>query len=546
MAEEAIAIAPELDRSKRRLPPTGANPPVPEFDYTKSPAPLAPSQAGSFNTLRLGTWLEIQLLTSHGAKIAHEKVQLFSPDGSIITKTTNAQGVARFEHLPLIPPAGTNWVDTRAPAIVIPDILEESCPQSHPGNRAYPKDPDGFFGKNVGSRDDYRKRDGSVHFITQFEQECVPIKLDQLTEAHKLQHFIDSYMTNHARYNNPVANHFDSGSRYWSWSKGATCNQHVNFFMSYWCNYNAAFAASSVASSMHALPMYDSDLDLREHVHIRGFSEFVEELAGVVTYPYHEKGWQTGAAHYLRLHQYIDHTTGGVREHRTNLLDLLAPINVYSIADIKRVPAEPHPPAALPPNADAIAIKKHDAAVKKYDGDVKERARLLKSHNNGVADVKAWLKKYRTERGHGWTDDKIDGLSDDECLAYGRGLDDGDAIDQELIKNIARNALEYDHHCGVLLIRHADDPQYRQWDGAKGDPKNKRVLYTFSADGGKASDHGELIELKTLRHDLDRKFPFFAIWKMKPLDAGGFASSSSEDNAGQISIDNPPRFIRWS
>src|SRR6185369_4984429 len=89
---------------------------------------VAPSmKLSTHNTLSFASWVEIELTSSHVKPISDERCQLFTAKGKIIEKRTNAEGVARFDRLPYIPPKGTPAEDTTRPAVVFPDIVEEQA-----------------------------------------------------------------------------------------------------------------------------------------------------------------------------------------------------------------------------------------------------------------------------------------------------------------------------------------------------------------------------------------------------------------------------------
>jgi hypothetical protein len=461
---------------------------------------VVPNVPSSHNTLT--AWTELRLLSTHGKPIAKERCQLFRADGVIIETRTDANGVARFDNLPLVPKEGGSPDDTLHPGIIFPDILEEWI--------VPPSQPTGAFGKNKGARDDYRKCDGVVHFEAVLFQRT-EIQLGSLTEEQKLQCFIHAYVDNAARYDNANPRSFSSDRNRWEWGKGSVCNQHVNFFLGYWFNYHDKFSSAGSATAMLCLPLYDSS----KHTFLggikhRGYKDFVEPVTGYgkaldtaydpadpATLPLpsqYNKAFRK--VEYIRIAKYFE-SDGSPTEEGKQLIESLGPVNVYSISDIKN---------SGTPN-------QKDAAEK---------------------TIKDWLTKHQKE--NGLTDAQIAAKTSSQLWDIVFDLGDTDAADLELAKKLINN-VTWDHHAGILLVR-------APGGGPLSDQSEGKELWTFSADGGKTP--GPLIEFKKFTDaDLKRRFLHMAIWRLKPLAPGGFAPADTRNNAGGISVDNPPRFIRW-
>ena len=119
-------------RGEREVPGANSSPPKPPLSVQNTPRlrVVAPVTSKEFNLIKLTTWFELRLVSARGKPLVDEKCQLFDPSGKIIEKKTDKDGVVRFDGLPLLPPANTDWRDTSHPAVVFPDILEEwSAPQ---------------------------------------------------------------------------------------------------------------------------------------------------------------------------------------------------------------------------------------------------------------------------------------------------------------------------------------------------------------------------------------------------------------------------------
>jgi hypothetical protein len=489
---------PDPERTSRARPGTGKGiGKLPELWTVPRLHLVAPNVANTHNTIRLAGWAEVRVLTSGGKPVAHEHVSLFRADGIIVDGVTDDDGVVRFEDLSVLPPENGSMDDVQRPAVVLPDVMEEWV--------VAPAEPAGKFGKNKGERDDYRKRDGAVHFLTGLFSRT-ELTLNTLTDEQKLQHFIHAYTDNGAVYNTAKPNVFADKNHRWEWGRGSVCNQHVNFFLGYWFNYNEKFTTAGSATAMVCLPVYDSDRHLfKGGIRHRGYADFVEPVTGfgaafggsvydpdTIPAPEH---YERAASHveYIRMARYFDRDSGEANDDGKRLLDSLGPVNVYSLSDIK-------------------SDKRPDA----------EKA------------IRDWLRKHKAD--NGLTDAQIAAKTATQLWDTVYDLDDSVDADAALIHTL-KNFIVIDHHAGLLLLR-------APGGGPLTSSTTARELWTFSADGAKTP--GPKIELKRFADsDLGRRFLHLAIWKLKPLRPGGFAPADAEDNAGEVNIENPPRFIKW-
>jgi hypothetical protein len=486
-------------RGEREIP--GANSsPVKRATSLQDPPRLrlvAPATSKEFNLITLTTWFELRLVSARGKPLVDEKCQLFDTSGKIIEKKTDADGVVRFAGLPLLPPANADWRDCSHPAVVFPDILEE-----------WSATPEGKFGKNRSERDDHRKNDGMVYFVPAMEART-EVNLVNLTEELKLQNFIHAYVDNSARYDTAKPKEYSEKDQRWNWGKGSVCNQHVNFFLGYWFNYGKAFTTAGSATAMCYLPLFSSALHKFGSISHRGYLEFLSPITGFgdtlgSSYdPDDETTWPQEKAsrkafkciEYIRIARYFDSDTDAPTEQGKKIIDALGQVNVYSLGDIK--------PKDVPA---------------------------------AETQIRSWLKKFKATKAAGKNDKDIDKIKSSELWRIAFRLDDADATDSQLVRTL-RGKVNWDHHAGILLVR------------AKGGgplmPNTKeKELWTFSADGAKTP--GPIIQLKTFTSaDLHRKFLHLGIWRCKSLAPGGFAPSDTAENKGNISPENPPRFIHW-
>jgi hypothetical protein len=463
---------------------------------------FAPNES-DFNTLHLTLSAEARITNDRGRPLANERCILWLADGTKREARTDGNGVVRFDGLPLLCDLRSPAADIDRPALQLPDVLEE-----------WPAKPIGDFGKD-GS---YRTRDGMVHFVP-VETPKHPLSINRLTEEEKFQHFVSQYVDNGARYwSSNLKKRYDETAHRWTWNHGAVCNEHVNFFLGFWFNYNGGFTKEAIQTGMLCQVMYSSERhNFATNLSHRGYSDFLEPVEGFGTKvrpqsplpdaKHWNKAWTN--IEYIRVGKYLDRTTGNTRNARgAQLLSSLANFNVYSVADIKS-----------------------------------------KKAASAVSDVRGWLKAHKGKAiglvqgqsaTHVPTDSEIDNVSlvpNDKIWERVDELDDADTDDAKLIKTL-KNHVTWDHHCGVLVRRAPGGgppgaaPPYEWW--------------TFSADGSKNSSNGPLIIMKKFADaDLDRRFFHIGIWKLKSLRPGGYSPLEAEANAGGLSIDEPPRHIHW-
>jgi len=442
--------------------------------------------------LKIGLWVEAKIVTNRGLEIdripildertpiKNELCHLYLADGTIRQARTDDYGIVRFDDLPMSLSAHGSGKDVVKPGLVLPEILEEWVGDS---NRNSVKPP-GDFGKNGGERDDYRQRDGCVHFVPVMTPEF-EVCVNNLTEEQKYRHILQAYTAHRANYN-PASHHqvpTTANHNRWEWGRGAECNEHVNFFLAYWFNFNSKFTYEAAATAMATLMAYDSSAAASPtHPNHRAYKEFMEPLGGFgrrgARPPRNPaQGRPPGANHdnhyqfleYIRIDsRFYDHATYQPTAEGNALIAALANFNVYSVSNI----------------TDA----RHGRAVN-----------LLQS--NGYPGATA-----ATARDIIWD------------------LDENDPADYALIQQL-EDLVIWDHHGGILL-------------------KRGTQLFTFTADG---PPRGQAIRERAFDgHDMGRWFFHLAISKLKPLRKGGFSPEDTRDNAGQISIDEPPRFIDWT
>jgi hypothetical protein len=481
---------------------------------TPGPSPEALRQAGAAadqneNQEPIGAvkqpcdrrWIEVKVVNDRGVPFKKERVWLVlnRAHDPKLEKRTNDEGIARWDD---VPEAGSYHVQ-------LVDVLESWLPQKNglePLQRSLPK-PDRF-----------RPGDGMIHPV----EVCTPaaqqtIVVNRLKEVEKISHFRDAFVDNRGRYNNARPREFSvrekDGAPRWFWGQGSVCNEHVNFFLGFWFNYNAQFTSRGVETGMDALPTYTSaDQPLWQQKDEktgkvtmrskhRGYEEFLEKIPGGERDYYHRS--LDRRVEYFRFARYVDRETCAPTG---KLWERLADYNVYSIADLggdgreTRVvsrtqqwlrehpsyyPDLPLPPGSKPGAKPPKKTNLTSGEIFDLLWELDESDPVVERFYYGVWNEKAKMK--------------VGGLADH---------------------------LNVDHHCGIL---------YRRKDGS---------LYTFPADGGK--QNGPLIEEKSFAEAFkSRRLLYLAIWRVKPLRDGGYAPLEAEKNAGGISVDNPSRLIEF-
>lgn len=260
----------EQERNKRKVPRSHAlikqaiaalSNPVPKL--VPRLALVAPNKK---NVLQLSLWVEAKIvvkrLDAQGKPVTipiqDERCLLFLPNGSTLEQKTDERGIVTFRFAPWPLEPSTPVDDMLRPALVLPDILEEwVTPEDSPKHFKNRGDAPGHFGKNKGTRDDYRKGDGVVHFVP-IETHEYEIEVKGLTEEQKLQHFRYAYEKNGAKYATASPSVYSESERRYEWGEGAVCNQHVNFFLSYWYNFNKSFENAATEGALTTLTTFDS------------------------------------------------------------------------------------------------------------------------------------------------------------------------------------------------------------------------------------------------------------------------------------------------
>lgn len=469
-------------------------------------APNNPDRATDLNTLILSTWVEIQLFTEDGKPIRNELCHLYRVDGAILEAWTDADGVARWSDLPSFCDDLKQADAMFLPALVLPNVLEE-----------FREDPPGRFGKDKGARSGHCRYDGSVRFIP-VNQEKVPIHLFALTPEEKFQTFRRAYEDHNAKYGGAAPREYDSKQNQWRWGGGAVCNQHVNFFLGYWFNYNKHFTTAASRTAMIALVMFDSEkqkylavdevdgVPTKTLVSHRGYEEFIEPVTGFSTahrtnreeFPsplsYNQAVYY---AEYINIAQYFT-AEGTPRAAGRQLIAALADFNVYSVADLNK--------------------------------------KSLRSST--AAKIRGWLQKQPKGSSYAALASWVKAKTDNQVLEHIWELEPTEH--RELFSYITSAAdLNFDHHCGLLLRRGPDNTS------AAGVDADQIELWTFSADGSPSNK--KAIKMKPFSDyftQIDRqKLMHLAIWKLKPLRPGGFAPFVG--CSPELDLDAPPRFIRW-
>ncbi|MCB9761677.1 MAG: hypothetical protein H6739_17670 [Alphaproteobacteria bacterium] len=244
--------------------------------------------------------LRVQVCTDTGIPVRKEWVLLVHTGGKPLKMETDDDGVADFVDLPV---KKGDWV-----YVVLPDILEgwkkagedpkqitrlkkttQKTPRYErlgvPGaepealqlHRSKTKDElDHLAGRNTGST--YRKHDHTkycLRTVKYMSERRYVIKVDRLTEEQKFEHFRSVMEDNGARYTTAGQKDYDATNHRYRFTRGAVCNQFVNFFLGYWCNYGGAFRRGGSATSNLAITELDSNLHTfsANGVRFRGYSD---------------------------------------------------------------------------------------------------------------------------------------------------------------------------------------------------------------------------------------------------------------------------------
>jgi hypothetical protein len=486
------------------------------------------------------TWVELYVVddrvvgdgasTANPVPIADERCFLFSEGVPTFSKEgrTDARGFVRFDKLtPTTPGQKDRYY------VQFPDILEEwkdrETATSKKKNKKFT-----YHGKHY----DQKLADGVIHPVQQ-EQKEQYVPVNQLTEEEKFQHFRDAYVENKAIYVASSPRRFDTGTHRWSWGKGSVCNQHVNFFLGYWFNYNAKFTTKASQGAMLDLVLNSSHDDQavdrvgkKVKKQFLGYREFVEPVAGSPTFAgkrfsaRRDPGYNDNT-NYLRISHYFDFDTGNPNDDGRQLIDSLADYNVYSVGD------------------------------NTWGGETKAK------HTAAEKDIKKWLKGLDGDdlRRGGKSDEQIDKLSEDDTWKMVWDLDEADPDEARLLKAFYNSYVDRDHHAGLLLRR---APGNRP--PADLQPGEDYELWTFSADGSKTWTP-PIIMREFAGEVTKRRKGFFhlAIWRIKSLRSGGYAtkdddtydmsleSTAVDKKAERIKpfkcandLDDPSRLIDWT
>lgn len=403
-------------------------------------------------------WLELMVVNDRDRPLKRERVWLHVDGASPLKAVTDDRGVARWD---TIPDGGERF------QAQLVDVLE-AWGRDEPG---IPK-PEAF-----------RARDRTVHDV---EPEIVGdeqrVVVDKLTEPEKLAYFEQMYTDNGARYRAAKPGMFESATPpRWRWGGGAECNQHVNFFLAFWFNYNASFTAQASRTFMDALPELSSDEHTvtvgPDRIKHRGYKELVAPIKGGG----HDYDYSAIGAHidYHWVHAHFDERDGSPH---SDLMERLGTLAVYSISD----------------EAQHIAAGKAGRISGPLDA------------------IRTWIKAH-PERSPGKPASR---LTPPELWAIAHQVKRGDADADALLSTLWKVIV--DHHAGVV---------YRKPDGK---------LYTFSADSGGAIHEKTFLSMMNRKKNL-----WMAFWRLLPLRKGGFAPEAAEKSGCKVSVDNPCRFIEW-
>lgn len=497
---------------------------------------------------------KVKLLTSGGAPLKQERCILVVPGDRNYEAKTNDAGVVEF--IVAAPPPSqsldTRELRTAPPLLLIPDVLEEFSRPDQP-ETLFPGVPMLQELKHqLDTSFRYRHGDRVSHPILTLQSGATEIRLSRLTEQEKFEHFRWSYVSNRAIYATANPGDYITRNARWEWGVGALCNQHVNFFLGYWFNYNSKFTASGSGTDTAYLPLLDCGNGKFPYhgetkVH-RGYREFVEPLTDFhaathmaafndlefpgrqeIKKPAKKQDGTVVTAEdgktvydvlperyvkYIRLCQFIDWETRKLNAKGLRLVEALADFNVYSVAEFTDKDRR----------ANALA-----------------RTRTWLKQNKALAHLQCYtvLKGKQPVSLADLTDAEIDGLSEKLLWEILWKLDDDRAEDAALLARL-RAGLNIDHHAGILVKRAVGGGPLTSSAGPV-------ALYKFSADSSptilKMKDFVGSVCTKGEEHS----FTHYAFWKLKPLRAGGFAPEivATPGASGSVDIDAPPRFIYW-
>lgn len=415
-------------------------------------------------------WIEVKVVSDRQTPYKQERVWLLDGSASPREKLTDARGVARWEAVPEGPRYRVQLVD----------VLEAWPDKPKPGGTPKPES--------------FRKQDTTTHDVepnVPADQQVIVV--NQLSEKEKFAYFMWTYMENEAFYTEGFkhTHQFETKDPRWHWSKGAVCNEHINFFLAYWFNYNQLFTYSGGSTCMGALPTFSSENQKIWNATHRGYKEFLTAVEPP-DYPYHHKDLDKYLP-YIFAQSHFD--AKGVP--LTDLYDRLGEISVYSIADEKRKPL-PRGRALLGISEWLSAHPSHLPAGKSV---------------KALSDEQLWSIAYAVRPG------------DPDRPALLAAIRSRKVFNKAKGKDVWLDAQIWDHHAGILF------------------KKNDGRLHTFSAD----SPAEEPIVERTFAGMLPyRKILWMAFWPLKKLRPGGYPPDDAATQTGKVDLDSPSRFIDWS
>jgi hypothetical protein len=538
------------EERRRRVKPHGSGQPSGKYSLlkmSKKPAFFVAPNAGDKNTLHFTTWVEVKVVTRHRVPLKCERVRCYSAEGQVFEAKTDKLGIVRFDKLPLFDLKST-FEDLDRPAISLPDVLEE-----------WNEHDLGDFEKG----DAWRRHDKMVRFVP-VETPAFLIVIEGLTEEQKFQHFMKQYTEHHAKYTGASPRDYKTALLRWKWGGGAVCNQHTNFFLGFWLNYNHGFTTVASRSTTLAQLCYDSSLQsfsvpdtkkvtqpdgtvtkvaCRTNVPHRGYLDFLVPLdefgkdnvdfagADALHQPTPESESSHNAyktAKQIRMTRFFDPDTLLPNDRGRPLFDTLGNFNVYAVSDIPVGPWKNQVPGKV-----KTWLKKNLTRAEHYIP-----ALATSAHKQTLINAQTNTSLYRIV----WL------------------LEDEDDTDMILIKQL-RALVNWDHHAGIMLKRDASQggEPFGQYDD----------LWTFSADGDE-SWHPP-IELKRLNHQPANavahstgsmrhpRFLHLVLCRITSLQSGGYPPDfnnpadlpefidETDKDADDVKVTSlhVPRFIEW-
>ncbi len=484
----------------------------------------------SVESIRPSARAEVRVQTDLGEPLANERCILqVGPDLFQETRT-DADGVARFLYFVLEGSEGF------IPRLFLPDVLEaESAdPAWVPDQPTKDRRPEAGL----------RRRDATWHLVVPGVAR-LPVTINRLSEEEKFQHILRAYTDNRATFANGNPGDYAADKQeHWDRFRGAKCNQHINYFLGYWFNYNHKFVRAGSTTSVCALPMYSSAVQAFSPYPHRGYGDFVEPLPDAYgtrnikgvpedslkrSPPGLTWGYAYEEARYLRLSEYFGADGTPTAAGRALIADL-ADFNLYSVSDYYYEDAAKTKQAR--DTALAEARKWLQASL------VPDPTYPCKSFtHHGVLFLEKALDKEaaKTAPKH----KVVPHLTDNDVWDAIWHLDPGQPAERAVIRTLCKR-LNTDHHGGILLKRGPNRTSPR------GVAPDDIELWTFSADG--TNNAPKPIILRELRETMQgayRTFAHWAIWKLRDLRPGGYAPLVASPPKDGVGVNNPPRFIHW-